>query len=122
MNFYPIYDWYDKDDWKFINDYKLPYNPIYDLYYQKNIPVQEMRTSSILNLHALKKLSIIKEVDIEYYDMIVKKIADVAILEDKQVVIEKVKKAKAIKKRGASKEHNIIHFNRLKDELKANKL
>lgn len=122
MNFYPIYDWYDKDDWKFINDYKLPYNPIYDLYYQKNIPVQEMRTSSILNLHALKKLSIIKEVDIEYYDMIVKKIADVAILEDKQVVIEKVKKAKAIKKRGASKEHNMIHFNRLKEELKANKL
>lgn len=122
MNFYPIYDWYDKDDWKFINENKLPYNPIYDLYYQKNIPVQEMRTSSILNIHALKKLTIIKEVDIEYYDMIVKKIADVAILEDKQVVIEKVKKAKAIKKRGASKEHNMIHFNRLKEELKANKL
>lgn len=122
MNFYPIYDWYDKDDWKFIHDFKMPYNPIYDLYYQKNIPVQEMRTSSILNLHALKKLSIIKEIDIEYYDMIVKKIADIAIMEDKQVVIEKVKKAKEIKSRGASKEHNMIHFNRMKEELKANKL
>lgn len=118
MNFYPIYDWYDKDDWKFINENNIPYNPIYDMYYQKNIPVQEMRTSSILNLHALKKLSIIKEVDIEYYDMIVKKIADVAILEDKQIVIEKVKKAKLIKKRGASKEFNMIHYNRLKKELK----
>lgn len=122
MNFYPIYDWYDKDDWKFIHDFNIPYNPIYDLYYQKNIPVQEMRTSSILNLHALKKLSIIKEIDIEYYDMIVKKIADVAIMEDKEIVIEKVKKAKAIKARGASKQHNMKHFNRLKDELKANEL
>ncbi len=122
MNFYPIYDWYDKDDWKFIHDFNIRYNPIYDLYYQKNIPVQEMRTSSILNLHALKKLSIIKEVDIEYYDMVVKKIADVAIMEDKQVVIEKIIKAKAIRKRGASKEHNMKHFVRLKSELKANKL
>lgn len=117
MNFYPIYDWYDKDDWKYIIDNQLPYNPIYDYYYQKNTPVQEMRTSSILNIHALKKLSIIKEVDIEYYDMIVKKIADVAILEDKQIVVEKIKKAKEIKKRGASKEYNMKHFERLKKEL-----
>lgn len=122
FNFYPIYDWYDKDDWKFIIDNKLPYNPTYDHYYQKNIPVQEMRTSSIINIHALKKLSMIKEVDIEYYDMIVKKISDIAIMEDKQVVVEKVKQAKAIKKRGASKEHNMKHFNRLRDELKANDL
>lgn len=117
MNFYPIYDWYDKDDWKYISDNQFPYNPIYDLHYQKNVPVQEMRTSSILNIHALKKLSMIKEIDIQYYDMIVKKIADVAILEDKQVVEERVKHAKAVKKKGASKEHNTEHFNRLKKEL-----
>lgn len=117
MNFYPIYDWNDKDDWKFIVDNNIPYNHIYDYYYQKNIPVQEMRTSSILNIHALKKLSIIKEVDIEYYEMVVKKIADIAIMEDKQIVIEKVKKAKAIKERGSSKIHNMEHFNRLKKEL-----
>lgn len=122
MNFYPIYDWYDRDDWKYIVDNKIPYNPIYDMYYQKNMPVQEMRTASILNIHALKKLSIIKEVDIDYYDMIVKKIGDIAIMEDKEIVIEKVKQAKAIKKRGASKEHNMKHFNRLKSELKANDL
>lgn len=122
MNFYPIYDWYDKDDWTFIAQNKIPYNPIYDLYYQKNMPVQEMRTASIINIHALKKLSMIKEVDIEYYDMIVKKIGDIAIMEDKEIVIEKVKQAKAIKKRGASKAHNMEHFKRLKKELKANDL
>jgi predicted phosphoadenosine phosphosulfate sulfurtransferase len=117
MNFYPIYDWYDRDDWKYIIDNNYPYNPIYDLYYQKNVPVQEMRTSSILNIHALKKLSMIKEIDIEYYDMVVKKIADVAIMEDKEVVIKKVKHAKAVKKRGASREHNMKQFERLKNEL-----
>jgi predicted phosphoadenosine phosphosulfate sulfurtransferase len=117
MNFYPIYDWYEKDNWKYIVEQNIPYNPIYDFYYQKNIPVQEMRTSSILNIHALKKMSIIKEVDIEYYDMIVKKIADIAVLEQKEVVIEKVKKAKEIKKKGASRLHNIKHFERLKKEL-----
>lgn len=122
MSFYPIYDWYDKDDWKYIVDNDFPYNPLYDLYWQKNLPVQEMRTASILNLNALKKIEIIKEVDIDYYDMIVKKIADIAIMEDKEVRIQKIKKAKAIKSQGSSKEHNMKHFNRLKSELKANEL
>jgi len=122
MNFYPIYDWYDKDDWKYIVDNDFPYNPIYDLYWQKNIPVQEMRTASILNINALKKIEIIKEVDIDYYDMIVRKIADIAIMEDKEIRIQKITKAKAIKKQGSSKEHNMKHFTRLKKELKANEL
>lgn len=122
MNFYPIYDWYDKDDWKYIVDNNIPYNKVYDLYWQKNIPVQEMRTASILNTNALKKIEIIKEIDIEYYDMIVKKIADIAIMEDKEIRVAKIEKAKALKKRGASKEHNMKHFNRLKNELKSNDL
>lgn len=122
MNFYPIYDWYDKDDWKYIVDHNIPYNKVYDLYWQKNIPVQEMRTASILNTNALKKIEIIKEIDIEYYDMIVKKIADIAIMEDKEIRVAKIEKAKALKKRGASKEHNMKHFNRMKNELKSNDL
>jgi predicted phosphoadenosine phosphosulfate sulfurtransferase len=122
FNFYPIYDWYDKDDWKFIADNNIPYNPIYDMYYQKNMPVQEMRTASILNVNALKKIELIKEVDIAYYDMIIRKIADIAIMEDKEIRVQKIAKAKAIKKRGASKDHNMKHFNRLKEELKANEL
>jgi predicted phosphoadenosine phosphosulfate sulfurtransferase len=122
LNFYPIYDWYDKDDWKYIADNAIPYNPVYNLYWQKNMPVQEMRTASILNINALKKIEIIKEIDIQYYDLIVRKIADIAIMEDKEIRIQKIAKAKAIKKRGASKEHNLKHFNRLKEELKANEL
>lgn len=122
INFYPIYDWYDKDDWKYIADSKHPYNPVYDMYWQKNMPVQEMRTASILNINALKKIEFIKEVDIAYYDMIVKKIADIAIMEDKEIRVQKIAKAKAIKKRGSSKENNMKHFNKLKEELKANEL
>lgn len=122
FNFYPIYDWYDKDDWKFVADNEIPYNPVYDMYYQKNMPVQEMRTASILNVNALKKIELIKEIDIDYYDMIVRKVADIAIMEDKEIRVQKIAKAKAIKKRGASKEHNLKHFNRLKEELKANEL
>lgn len=117
MNFYPIYDWYDKDDWKYILDNNIPYNKIYDYYWQKNIPVQEMRTASILNINALKKITLIKEVDIEYYDMIVRKIADIAIMEEKEIRVQKIEKAKAIKKRGSSREHNMKHFERLKREL-----
>lgn len=122
MNFYPIYDWYDKDDWKYLADNRYPYSPIYDMYWQKNLPIQEMRTASILNINALKKIEIIKEVDIAYYDMIVKKIADIAIMEDKEIRVQKIEKAKAIKKRGSSKENNMKHFKRLKEELKANEL
>lgn len=122
FNFYPIYDWYDKDDWKFIIDNNLPYSKVYDHYYQKNIPVQEMRTSSILNIHALKKLSMIKEVDIDYYDMIVRKISDVAIMEDKEIVIQKVREAKLNKKLANPRNENEKKFNKLKEELKANQL
>lgn len=117
IKFYPIYDWYDKDIWKYIGDNDLDYNRIYDIYYMKELPISEMRSSSIINVHALKKLTVIKEVDIEYWNRLHKRIGDVDALEDKEICELKVKEAKASKKRKLGKEKTLELWERLKKEL-----
>lgn len=44
----PIADWSDNDVWAYIADNNLPYNPIYDLMAQENIPRHEWRISVLL--------------------------------------------------------------------------
>jgi predicted phosphoadenosine phosphosulfate sulfurtransferase len=117
IKFYPIYDWYDKDIWKYIGDNQLCYNRIYDMYYQKNLPISEMRSSSIINVHALKKLSIIKEMDMEYYNRLHRRISDIDIMEDKEIAEAKVRQAKLSKQRKLGKEKTIELWDRLKKEL-----
>lgn len=117
IKFYPIYDWYDKDIWKYIGDNGLDYNRIYDMYYLKNLPISEMRSSSVINVHALKKVSIIKEMDIDYYNVLYKRISDIEMMEDKTVAEQKVAVAKMTKKKKLGKEKTLELWERLKEEL-----
>lgn len=117
IKFYPIYDWYDKDIWKYIGDNGLDYNRIYDMYYLKNLPISEMRSSSVINVHALKKISIIKEMDIDYYNVLYKRISDIEMMEDKTVAEQKVTVAKMTKKKKLGKQKTLELWDRLKDEL-----
>ncbi|WP_319228392.1 phosphoadenosine phosphosulfate reductase family protein [Draconibacterium orientale] len=117
VKFYPIYDWYDKDIWKYIGDNKLDYNRIYDMYYLKNLPISEMRSSSILNVHALKKLNVIKEMDLDYYNRLHKRIGDIDIMVNKEVAEAMVKKAKLSKSRKLGKTKTLELWERLKKEL-----
>lgn len=114
MNFYPIYDFYDKDIWKFIHDYKIPYNRTYDIYFQKNLQFSEMRTSSIINTHALKKLSVQKEIDIEYYEALLKKLNAVALFEDKEIGKIAAQNAKELRAKRMSKEENLKKYGKFK--------
>lgn len=114
INFYPIYDFYDKDIWKFIHDYKIPYNRTYDIYFQKNLPFSEMRTASIINTHALKKLSVQKEIDIEYYEALLKKLNAVAIFEDKELGKIASQNAKELRAKRMSKEENLKKYGKFK--------
>lgn len=53
----PIYDWEDGDVWKTILDYKLPFNPVYNLLVQLKIPRRKLRIASpTANLGQLEAL------------------------------------------------------------------
>ena len=113
-NFYSIYDWYEKDVWKFIHDYEIPYNKIYDIYFQKNLPFSEMRTASIINTHELKKISIQKEIDIDYYEAILKKLGAVAMFEEKSIAKIAVENAQKLRKQRMNKEDNKLKYGKFK--------
>ena len=117
IKFYPIYDWYDKDIWKYIGDNNLDYNKIYDMYYLKNLPISEMRSSSILNIHALKKMSVIQEMDLEYYNKLHKRIGDIDVMLNKEMAEEMSKKAKLSKTKKLGKTKTLELWERLKKEL-----
>ena len=61
--FYPIYDWSYTDVWKAILDNDWKYNKIYDLYYNYNVPIYQMRVSSLHHETALNNLTLIQQLE-----------------------------------------------------------
>ena len=43
FNVYPIYDWTTEDDWTYLSTRKLPYNTLYDRFYQAGLSIHQMR-------------------------------------------------------------------------------
>ena len=73
--FYPIYDWGMGDVWKFINDFKLPYNLIYDKMYQaKKNYYKTMRVSNLIHEKSFKCLSDLQMYEPETFDRLIKRI------------------------------------------------
>jgi len=55
--FYPIYDWTVYDIWKFIYDYNIPYNKLYDLMFMNNHSIySKMRVSNLVHEKSYKCL------------------------------------------------------------------
>ncbi|MDR2913443.1 MAG: phosphoadenosine phosphosulfate reductase family protein [Tannerella sp.] len=77
--FYPIYDWTVYDVWKFIYDYDLPYNKIYDLMFKANYSIySEMRVSNLIHEKSYKCLVDLPKFEPETYNRLCKRISGIS--------------------------------------------
>lgn len=77
--FYPIYDWTVYDVWKFIFDYNVPYNKIYDLMYKANYSIYSgMRVSNLIHEKSYKCLVDLPKFEPETYDRLCERIGGIS--------------------------------------------
>ncbi len=77
--FYPIYDWTVYDVWKFIYDFSLPYNKIYDLMFMANYTIyNRMRVSNLIHEKSFKCLIDLPKFEAETYNKLCKRIGGIA--------------------------------------------
>lgn len=76
--FYPIYDWTVHDIWKFIYDYNLPYNKIYDLMFWDNYSIyHKMRVSNLIHEKSFRCLVDLPKFEPETYNALCKRISGI---------------------------------------------
>jgi len=77
--FYPIYDWSVYDVWKFIYDYDLPYNKIYDLMYWDNYSIySKMRVSNLIHEKSYKCLVDLPKFEPDTFNKLSKRISGIS--------------------------------------------
>lgn len=77
--FYPIYDWTVYDVWKYINDYSVEYNKIYDMMFRNNYTIyNKMRVSNLIHEMSYKCLIDLPKFEPETYDKLCKRVSGVA--------------------------------------------
>jgi len=77
--FYPIYDWTVYDIWKYIYDYDIPYNKIYDLMFLDNVSIyNRMRVSNLIHEKSYKCLENLPKYEPETYDKLCKRIGGIS--------------------------------------------
>jgi predicted phosphoadenosine phosphosulfate sulfurtransferase len=77
--FYPIYDWSIYDIWKFLYDYNIPYNKIYDLMYMNNYSIySKMRVSNLIHEKSYKCLVDLPRYEPETYEKLCRRIGGIA--------------------------------------------
>ena len=77
--FYPIYDWTVYDIWKFIWDFDLPYNKVYDLMFMHNYSLYtKMRVSNLIHEKSFKCLEDLPRFEPETYDRLCKRISGIS--------------------------------------------
>lgn len=77
--FYPIYDWTIYDVWKFIYDYNIEYNKIYDLMYLNNYSLYcKMRVSNLIHEKSYKCLEDLPKYEPETYSKLCKRISGIS--------------------------------------------
>ena len=77
--FYPIYDWTVYDVWKFIYDYDIKYNKIYDLMFMDGYSIyKKMRISNLIHEKSFKCLVDLPRYEPETYDRLCSRIGGVA--------------------------------------------
>jgi len=77
--FYPIYDWGCYDVWKFIYEYKIPYNKIYDLMFKNNYSIYNaMRVSNLIHEKAYKCLIDLPKFEPDTYNKLCKRISGIS--------------------------------------------
>jgi predicted phosphoadenosine phosphosulfate sulfurtransferase len=77
--FYPIYDWGIVDIWKFLYDYNIAYNKIYDLMYLDNYSIySSMRVSNLIHEKSYKCLVDLPKYEPETYDKLCRRLKGIA--------------------------------------------
>lgn len=77
--FYPIYDWGGSDVWKFIYDFNLPYNKIYDLMFMANYSIyNRMRVSNLVHEKSYKCLIDLPKFEPDTYNRLSQRIGGIA--------------------------------------------
>lgn len=77
--FYPIYDWTVYDVWKYIYDFDIKYNKIYDLMYLNNVSIyNRMRVSNLVHEKSYKCISDLPKYEPETYDKLCKRISGIS--------------------------------------------
>lgn len=66
--FYPLYDWSTSDIWTYIANKHVPYNKIYDLYFNYGVNRNQMRVSSLHHETAYRSMFMLQELDRKTYD------------------------------------------------------
>lgn len=77
--FYPIYDLGVADIWKFMYDYDLKYNKIYDLMYKANYSIySDMRVSNLIHEKSYRCLGDLPRFEPDTYDKLCERISGIA--------------------------------------------
>lgn len=79
---YPIYDWNVHDVWKYIHSNGLRYSKIYDYMFRKGLPVNEMRTSSLIHEKSFKAICELPEFEPKTYNKLVKRIKGIELAQE----------------------------------------
>jgi predicted phosphoadenosine phosphosulfate sulfurtransferase len=75
--FYPLYDWFGTDVWKFIHDEGLTYSRHYDQLYQHGSPMRLMRVSNLHHETAVRSLFQLQEIEPDTYERLVARIGGI---------------------------------------------
>ena len=79
QRFYPIYDWAVYDVWKFIYDYDLPYNRIYDLMFLDGYSIySKMRVSNLIHEKSFRCLVDLPRYEPDTYNNLCKRISGIS--------------------------------------------
>lgn len=77
--FYPIYDWTVYDIWKYIYEFNIPYNKIYDLQFQDNVSIyNKMRVSNLVHEKSWKCLETLPKYEPDTYNRLCKRIGGIS--------------------------------------------
>lgn len=77
--FYPIYDWTVQDVFKFIYDYNIEYNKMYDLMFMANYSIYtKMRVSNLIHEKSFRCLVDLPKFEPETYNALCKRISGIS--------------------------------------------
>lgn len=77
VKFYPIYDWGHNSVWRFIFDYNLPYNKLYDLMFWSNYSIYKMRVSNLIHENSYHCLKDLPKFEPETFDKLCERISGI---------------------------------------------
>jgi predicted phosphoadenosine phosphosulfate sulfurtransferase len=73
--FHPIYDWELHDVWHYIAINNLPYNKVYDLYYQNGVHPRQMRVSCLVHEIAVVNLEKVQHICKDTWEALTRRIS-----------------------------------------------